>query len=225
MNKIPSKIILLLFVISFSVLSCQSSKKVNTSDNSNEINYSSQLKSFQEEMNSSYKNAKESPLPENELKKFKTLPFFKIDSIYRVEADFVRTTDGQPFEMQTTTERKPMYQKFGEVSFELHGKRHTLNVYQSQDLKQKEEYKNYLFLPFTDLSNGQESYYGGRYIDLQIPQRQTADGQELDKITIDFNKAYNPYCAYNKKYSCPIPPKENHLDVKVLAGVGYKNHD
>jgi len=72
------------------------------------------------------------------------------------------------------------------------------------------------------LSNGQESYEGGRYIDLQIPEREAADAQELDKITIDFNKAYNPHCAYNHNYSCPIPPKENHLDVKVLAGVGYE---
>ena len=207
--------------MSLMISSCQSSKTASTSDNSDKTSYTSQIKSFQEEMNSSFKNVEESPLEESERKKFKTLPFFKIDESYKVEADFVRTTDGKPFEMQTTTDRKPIYQKFGEVSFELHVKRHTLNVYQSQDLTQKEEYKNYLFLPFTDLSNGQESYEGGRYIDLQIPKREAADGQELDKITIDFNKAYNPYCAYNHNYSCPIPPKENHLDVKVLAGVGY----
>ncbi len=222
MKKINS-IILILFSASI-LFSCQTSKKASTKNTSNLTSYSSQIESFQAEMNSSYKNAKESPLEEKERKKFQSLPFFKIDSAYKVEADFVRTTDGQPFEMQTTTDRKPIYQKFGEVSFELHGKRHTLNVYQSQDLKQKEEYKNYLFLPFTDLSNGQESYYGGRYIDLEIPERETADTQELTKITIDFNKAYNPYCAYNKKYSCPIPPKENHLEVKVLAGVRYENH-
>lgn len=210
------------FLALFIISSCQSSKTATTSNNSDKTSYVSQIKSFQEEMNRSYKDAEESPLEESERKKFQSLPFFKIDETYKVEADFVRTTDGQPFEMQTTTDRKPIYQKFGEVSFELHGKRHTLNVYQSQDLQQSEEYKNYLFLPFTDLSNGQESYEGGRYIDLQIPEREAADGQELDKITIDFNKAYNPYCAYNKKYSCPIPPKENHLDIKVLAGVRYK---
>ena len=221
MKKIHLKSLSIFFVMSLMISSCQSAKTASTSDNSDKTSYTSQIKSFQEEMNSSFKNVEESPLEESERKKFKTLPFFKIDESYKVEADFVRTTDGKPFEMQTTTDRKPIYQKFGEVSFELHGKRHTLNVYQSQDLTQKEEYKNYLFLPFTDLSNGQESYEGGRYIDLQIPKREAADGQELDKITIDFNKAYNPYCAYNHNYSCPIPPKENHLDVKVLAGVGY----
>ncbi|WP_375561988.1 DUF1684 domain-containing protein [Bernardetia sp. OM2101] len=220
------KINLLFSVLSLLVLvSCKNSKTATTKDNSNQTSYVSQIKSFQEEMNSSYKSAKESPLEESKRKKFKTLPFFKIDESYKVEGDFVRTTDGKPFEMQTTTDRKPIYQKFGEVSFELHGKRHTLNVYQSESLTQQEEYKDYLFLPFTDLSNGQESYEGGRYIDLKIPEREATDGQELDKITIDFNKAYNPYCAYNHKYSCPIPPKENHLDIKVLAGVGYEKHD
>jgi hypothetical protein len=225
MKKINLAFYTLFFLTLFIISSCQSSKVAATSDNSDKTSYISQIKSFQEEMNTSYKSAEESPLEESERKKFKTLPFFKIDENSKVEADFVRTTDGQPFEMQTTTDRKPIYQKFGEVSFELNGKRHTLNVYQSQDLKQKEEYKNYLFLPFTDLSNGQESYYGGRYIDLQLPKKETTEGQEITKITIDFNKAYNPYCAYNKKYSCPIPPKENHLEVKVLAGVSYENHE
>lgn len=231
MKKNNSKLYILFLVGIFSVLSClsacqstkqtlqQDSSNKNSSENNSENNYFSQIRSFQEEMNSSYKNAKESPLEESERKKFKYLPFFKINESYKIEADFVRTTDGKPFEMQTTTDRKPIYQKFGAVSFELQGKKHTLNVYQSQDLKQKEEYKNYLFLPFTDLSNGDESYYGGRYIDLQVAE--LSNGQEINKIMIDFNKAYNPYCAYNKKYSCPIPPRENHLEIKVLAGVKY----
>lgn len=220
MYKISLKGLFLLFAISLIFSSCQSSKTVSTSDNSKEMSYPSQIKLFQEEMNSSYKNAQESPLEESERKKFQSLPFFKIDEGYKIEADFVRTTDGKPFEMQTTTDRKPIYQKFGEVSFEINGKSHTLNIYQSQDLSTNKEYKNYLFLPFTDLSNGQESYEGGRYIDLQLAE--LSNGQEIKTITIDFNKAYNPYCAYNHKYSCPIPPKENHLEVKILAGVRIK---
>lgn len=228
MKKNNSKLYILFWVGTFSILSClsacqstkQTSKQNSSNKNTSQTDYFSQLKSFQDEINSSYKNAKESPLEEGERKKFQSLPFFKIDESYKIEADFVKTTDGKPFEMQTTTDRKPIYQKFGEVSFELNGKKHKLNVYQSQDLKKKKEYKNYLFLPFTDLSNGQESYEGGRYIDLQLAE--LSNGQEIKTITIDFNKAYNPYCAYNHNYSCPIPPKENHLDVKVLAGVGYK---
>ena len=71
--------------------------------------------------------------------------------------------------------------------------------------------KNYIFLPFTDMSNGKTSYEGGRYIDLEVPKG--------DELIIDFNQAYNPYCAYNPKFSCPIPPKRNHLDTFIEAGV------
>jgi uncharacterized protein (DUF1684 family) len=103
--------------------------------------------------------------------------------------------------------------KYGELAFSLNGKEFKLNIYQNLGLINKEGYEDYLFLPFLDETNGIESYGGGRYVDARIPEGAT--------MIIDFNKAYNPYCAYNHKYSCPIPPKENHLDIKVLAGVRY----
>ncbi len=79
------------------------------------------------------------------------------------------------------------------------------------------DFENYLFLPFTDLTNGNGTYGGGRYIDLEIPKG--------DTMVIDFNKSYNPYCAYNGKYSCPIPPKENDLNIAIKAGVkNYSKH-
>ena len=81
------------------------------------------------------------------------------------------------------------------------------------------DYANYLFLPFNDNTNGKTSYGGGRFIDLEIPEA----GSKT--IVIDFNKSYNPYCAYNHKYSCPIPPSENNLNVEISAGVkAYKEH-
>ena len=81
----------------------------------------------------------------------------------------------------------------------------------------EEGYEDYLFLPFLDDTNGEESYGGGRYIDCRIP--------EGDTIEIDFNKAYNPYCAYNENYSCPIVPRENYLAIEVKAGVKvFKKH-
>ena len=64
------------------------------------------------------------------------------------------------------------------------------------------------------MTNGEKTYQGGRFIDIRIP-----DG---DSVFIDFNKAYNPYCAYNTDYSCPIPPKENDLNVRIMAGVKYE---
>jgi len=75
-----------------------------------------------------------------------------------------------------------------------------------------------LFLPFTDLTNGTVSYGGGRYIDLKIPE-------EEDAIVIDFNTAYNPYCAYSPRYSCPIPPEENHLEIEIPVGVKQYDKD
>lgn len=166
---------------------------------------------FQKQLNSEYRDATKSPLLAKDLKKFKSLHFYPINENFFVLAKFVRTPDEKPFEMPTTTERKPLYIKYGEAHFSIGGKSFKLNVYQSQDLKKIEKYKNSLFLPFTDLTSGVESYGGGRYIDVEIP-----DG---DVMPIDFNKAYNPYCAYNHKYSCPIPPSENNLAIEIKAGV------
>lgn len=166
---------------------------------------------FQREINAEYKDASKSPLKEKDLKKFKGLDFFKFDSTYVVTARFVRAMGEQPFKMKTTTERLPEYVKYGELVFDLKGKKFKLNIYQSQDLTKKEGYEDYLFLPFIDDTNGEESYGGGRYIDMRIPEGNT--------VVIDFNSAYNPYCVYNEKYSCPIVPRENYLDTEVRAGV------
>ena len=174
-------------------------------------------KAFQEELNKQYGDPEESPLTKKDLKEFKGLPFFPIDNKYKVSASFKKTNNSKPFQMKTTTERLPTYKKFGEASFELEGKNYTLSIYQNLELKEKEEYKDYLFLPFTDATNGNDSYGGGRFLDLKIPDGNT--------IEIDFNKAYNPYCAYNYAYSCPVPPKENDLNVRIEAGVKYTPHD
>jgi hypothetical protein len=172
---------------------------------------------FQKEINAEYKDASTSPLKDKDRKNFKGLEFFKFDTTYVVRARFERTPEETPFQMKTTTERLPIYVKYGIVTFNLKRNAYRLNVYQNQDLMKKEGYEDYLFLPFLDDTNGEESYGGGRYIDLRIP--------EGDEVVIDFNKAYNPYCAYNEKYSCPIVPRENYLDLKVEAGVkAFQKH-
>ena len=171
---------------------------------------------FQKKLNESYADASKSPLTTEDLNNFSTLDFFPIDQKYVVKAQFVRLKNAKVFEMKTTTDRLPKYKKYGTLYFELEGKQLSLNVYQNLDLIKKPEYKDYLFLPFSDLTCGKESYIGGRYIDLRIPEGKT--------IEIDFNKAYNPYCAYNHKYSCPIVPLENDLDIEIKAGV-KKFHD
>ena len=171
---------------------------------------------FQKKINKEFKDPAQSPLPEKDRKTFKGLDFFEIDTAFNVVAEFVRTPFETPFAMPTTTDRKPIYVKYGELFFKLKGKEYKLNVYQNQHPK-KEEYRDYLFLPFTDLTNGEGSYAGGRYIDMTIPRS--------NRLVIDFNKAYNPYCAYSGEYSCPIPPEENNLNLAVKAGVkSYSKH-
>ncbi|MEX0721162.1 MAG: DUF1684 domain-containing protein [Balneolaceae bacterium] len=166
---------------------------------------------FREELNADFKDPGESPLTEEDFADFSSLDFFPIDLTYHINARFIRTSDQKPFKMATTTERSPVYEKYGEAHFTLKGQNIALNIYQSHELRETEEYRDYLFLPFTDETNGEETYGGGRYLELWIP--------EADTITVDFNKAYNPYCVYNYKYSCPLVPDNNHIPLKINAGV------
>lgn len=173
-------------------------------------------KEFQENLNLDYADKEKSPLTKEDLKSFKSLDFFPISDKYIVEATFIRTKKEKVFKMKTSTDRLPEYVKYGELSFTIDGVACKLNVYQNIELIKKPGFDDYLFLPFSDLTSGKESYIGGRYVDLRI--------QKGKLWTIDFNKAYNPYCAYNHKYSCPIVPLENDLNVEILAGV-KKFHD
>ncbi len=166
---------------------------------------------FQNNLNSEFADANKSPLTEEDRMVFKTLEFFPIDSSFIVEAKFTKFKNEKAFAMKTSTDRTPMYIKYGEISFLIKGENFKLIVYQNLELLKLKGYKKHLFLPFSDLTSGDETYVGGRYIDLEIPK---------DKIIIvDFNKAYNPYCAYNYKYSCPIVPLENDLLTYIKAGV------
>lgn len=174
------------------------------------------VEKFQKELNTEFADAKTSPLTTEDLAVFKALDFYPINEKFFVTAKFVRTENEKPFEMKTSTDRKPMYVKYGEAHFEIDGKPFQLNIYQNIELSKKEEYKDYLFLPFSDLTSGKESYIGGKYIDLKTPTG--------EKIVIDFNTSYNPLCAYNHKYSCPKVPLENDLKIEIQAGV-KKFHD
>ena len=170
---------------------------------------------FQKTINAEYKDATTSPLKNKDRKVFRGLDFFKFDSIYSVKAYIKKTPNSKFFAMKTTTSRVSQERVYGVLSFIIKDKTYQLNVYKAKEAE--EGYEDYLFLPFLDHTNGDTSYGGGRYIDLRI--------QEGDSMVIDFNKAYNPYCAYNEKYSCPIVPRENYLDVKIEAGVKkFKKH-
>lgn len=185
----------------------------------NKIKHENEVRVFQNKLNNQFADSGASPLTSEDIKTFEELDFFPIDLDYRVEADFELIHNAPVFEMPTTTDRLPLYKKYGIASFKIKGKKLTLTLYQNQKLIKDEQYKTYLFLPFNDATNGDTTYGGGRYIDLEIPEEGSST------ITIDFNQAYNPYCVYNYKYSCPIPPRENSLDVSIPAGVkAYEKH-
>lgn len=177
----------------------------------NKKRYDKNLTPFQKEMNEFFKDASISPLKEKDLKNFKGLDFFPFDSSYVVNAALIRTPEEKSFKMKTTTDMLPEYIKYGIVTFDLFGKSYSLNIYKNLEGINKEGYRDYLFLPFLDDTNGFESYGGGRYIDLDVT--------EEDNLVIDFNSAYNPYCVYDEKYSCPIVPRENYLPLEINAGV------
>ncbi|WP_226913065.1 DUF1684 domain-containing protein [Flavicella marina] len=168
---------------------------------------------FQNELNARFANDDTSPLKNKDRKQFQALPFFEWNKAYVVIASVRLTPDAPLFKMETTTNRNPLYQQYAVATFLLNGQKQTLKIYQSQDSKFSFDYKDYLFLPFKDLTNGEETYEGGRYLDVFISN--IINGE----ILLDFNRAYNPYCAYNHNYSCPIPPVENHLNTKIEAGV------
>ena len=145
------------------------------------------------------------------MKHFKELPFFATDYRFYVTATFVRDSTSAPFMMPTSKPRQAPYRKYGELRFTLDGQDLQLAVYQGLEPIKQPGFENYLFVPFTDATNGHDSYGGGRYIDLRGPLAPI--------VQLDFNCAYNPYCAYSDRYSCPIPPAENRLPIPIRAGV------
>ena len=150
-----------------------------------------------------------SPVKAEDMKYF---DFYEPDSTFRVKCDFTKTNFYSTFKIPTVDGKQKEYFKYGILSFRIKGKNLQLNVYQSLSLMKIPKYKNYLFIPFKDSTSGKQTYGGGRYLDFE-----TTDIKG-DVVILDFNKAYNPYCAFSNEYSCPIPPKENHLKVRIEAG-------
>lgn len=170
--------------------------------------YTEQIQQFRQQYLANLSSPDHGPLTKKETT---GIDFFPADSTYRVPATFTRTPEAEPFDLATYSGMTKPYVKYGELAFDLHGQALTLAIYQSLNLP-KAVYGNYLFLPFKDLTNDVTTYGGGRYMDFQIENIQ--DGT----LVIDFNKAYNPYCAFKDGYNCPIPPMENHLKVAIHAG-------
>ena len=172
-----------------------------------------EYREFWDKTEMEYKNPLESPLSKSEIADFKGIPRYEYNPKYRVEANWKLTPYEKPFKIEETGPRKSTYQKVAEVHFKIGEDSLKLAAYQNLSLMRTGGFDDYIFMPFIDMSNGFETYGGGRYMDFDKPNG--------SKVIIDFNKAYNPYCAYSDKYSCPVPPRENHLDVKIPAGAKF----
>lgn len=140
------------------------------------------------------------------------LRFYPLNAAYRIVARFERYADSPWFAMATSGAGHQMHRKYGRLTFVIHDTTVRLMIYQSRELLQKPETQNYLFVPFTDETSGAGTYGAGRYIDCLVSD--IHDGA----LVLDFNKAYNPYCAYTTGYNCPIPPPDNNLPVAIHAG-------
>jgi len=192
--------ILLLIVIIFS-FSCREEKRYQ------DVN----LTEYQRQVNNYFKDASVSPLKPKDLKNFQGLDFFEFDSIYVLKAKIEETKESLPFKMKTTTDIPADVRKYADLFFQITDKEFELSVYENLEYEGVEGYENYLFLPFLDETNENETYGGGRYLDLFL--------NGTDSIIIDFNKAYNPKCVYDENFSCPIVPRKNFLNTRIEAGV------
>lgn len=150
-----------------------------------------------------------SPLEKEDLQ---FLDFYPPDSKYCIMSKVTMLEQQDTMVFKTSSGKFKRYIPFALLKFDIDRKPFQLIAYTSPDLRNNELYANYLFVPFTDETNGEESYGGGRYLDLDI------NDIRKNRLLLDFNKAYNPWCAFSDGYNCPIPPKSNDLPVKIEAG-------
>ena len=181
--------------------------------------YKTQIATFREKYKSDFLTDPSSPLKKADLE---LLRFYDIDSTFRAKAQIEIIPNPATFIMPVFNGAGQQYARYAKLKFTLQGKPMELTVYRSIALAAIPQYKDYLFLPFTDETNGKDTYGGGRYIDM-------VEGDfKNGTVVIDFNKAYNPYCAFSSGYSCPKPPEENNLTIKIEAGeklfAGGKSH-
>ncbi|RYU81527.1 DUF1684 domain-containing protein [Hymenobacter persicinus] len=169
--------------------------------------YAAGISKVRREKDDSFRRAKNSPLTAEQRDQFDSLRYFLPDKDYVVDATLERFDKGETVQIPLTDGKTESYLRWGRVNFELNKAPQQLLVLLKLDDKDGK-----LFIPFTDKTNGFTTYGGGRYLDVAAP----LNGEK--EVTLDFNQAYNPYCAYGAGFACPVPPAENRLSVEVRAG-------
>jgi uncharacterized protein len=153
-----------------------------------------------------FRDASDSPVPKDKRDALLPLRYFPVDPSYSVPAALKLADDRPVFEMPTSTGALRKMQLVGLLEFTLEGEPRSLGAFVEDGTRQIRN----LFVPFADMTTGTETYSAGRYLDIEP----TTTGYYM----IDFNRAYNPYCAYNAAYECPFPPPSNRLKVAIRAG-------
>jgi hypothetical protein len=172
-------------------------------------NYSAEIVKHRRHYKKEFLTDENSPLKKRDLK---FLQFYPANPSYKVKTNFTKTIDTTGFDMLTHSGKIKKYYVFGFVTFTLKKQACKLFIYQSAQLKTTKGLEDYLFIPFTDETNSKTTFGGGRYLDFK--EKDIVNNQ----LVIDFNKCYNPYCAYKGGYNCPIPPKENDLNIPIEVG-------
>jgi len=170
--------------------------------------YAERLRANRREKDDFFAEHPQSPIPPEERDGFDGLDYFPPDETYRVEATVTVHDDPEPVEMETTASNPVRYLRVVTFAFEVDGEEHTLAGYR------QEGEDGEIFVPVRDKTTGQQTYHQGRYMELE-PEGELADG---DVVVLDFNLAYNPFCAYSETFACPLPPEENWLEIVVPAG-------
>ena len=166
------------------------------------------IKKLRRDIDDFMKYAHQSPLNPEQRRKFRGLSYYEYNQDLAFEVEAERFAEDTPsILMQTSTGDSREYKKWGKVRFTLDGEEAVLTIYE-------DEYGDF-FLPFKDSTNGEETYGAGRYLDSHRPGIIHSYGNH---IILDLNYSFNPYCAYNPNYSCPLPPRENWLAVPIRAG-------
>lgn len=173
-------------------------------------NYIDGIQYSREDKYTGFLDSTSSRFTTSERENFHPLVYFEPDINYTIEAQFIIDTAVPEFGMKTNTSRTPTYRTYGYFDFVINDTNYRLTAYQNMAYKDHPVYGNSLFVPFKDFTNTISTYGGGRYIDIPIPV--------TNHIVLDFNEAYNPYCAYYDRWSCPVVPFENYLNIEIPAG-------